>query len=65
MLKECPKESPNYSLNPMRKLKFVAIAICLLHLGATHLYAQTDPVTREEMLRGSVTPERDWWDVLH
>ena len=23
------------------------------------------PVTRQEMLRGSITPEREWWDVLH
>ncbi|HKP68474.1 MAG TPA: M1 family metallopeptidase [Pyrinomonadaceae bacterium] len=27
--------------------------------------AQTGPVTRQETLRGSVTPEREWWDVLH
>ena len=23
------------------------------------------PVTRQEMLRGTITPEREWWDVLH
>lgn len=49
----------------MHKLKLLAFAICLLHLGAAYLYAQTDSVTRQEMLRGSVTPEREWWDVLH
>src|SRR5438105_14256085 len=27
--------------------------------------AQTEPVTRQEMLRGTITPEREWWDVLH
>ena len=27
--------------------------------------AQTPAVTRQETLRGSVTPEREWWDVLH
>jgi aminopeptidase N len=27
--------------------------------------AQTEPITRAETLRGSITPEREWWDVLH
>lgn len=27
--------------------------------------AQTGPVTRQEMLRGSITPEREWWDLQH
>jgi len=27
--------------------------------------AQDKPVTRQEMLRGTITPEREWWDVLH
>jgi aminopeptidase N len=29
------------------------------------LQNQDAPVSRQEMLRGSVTPEREWWDVLH
>ncbi|HEX8251131.1 MAG TPA: M1 family metallopeptidase [Pyrinomonadaceae bacterium] len=29
------------------------------------LFAQTGNITRQETLRGSVTPEREWWDVLH
>jgi len=51
----------------MRKLKIVAIAVFLLmHFGAAgYLLAQTEPITRQETLRGSVTPEREWWDVLH
>ncbi len=32
---------------------------------ATHVVTKTEPVTRQEMLRGSITPEREWWDVLH
>ena len=27
--------------------------------------AQPTPVTRQERLRGSITPEREWWDLLH
>lgn len=52
----------------MRKLKIVAIAIFLqLLFGATGVVAQTrmEPITRQETLRGSVTPEREWWDLLH
>ena len=50
----------------MQKSKLVAIAVFLLmYLGASYLYAQTENITRQEMLRGSVTPEREWWDVLH
>jgi len=50
----------------MHKFKIVAIALCLLmHAGVTDLRAQNEPVTRQETLRGSVTPEREWWDVLH
>jgi hypothetical protein len=26
---------------------------------------QGEPITRQETLRGSITPEREWWDVLH
>jgi aminopeptidase N len=28
------------------------------------VHGQTTPVTRQEMLRGSITPEREWWDLL-
>ena len=50
----------------VRKLKIVALAVSLqMHIGAGYLFAQTEHITRQEMLRGSVTPEREWWDVLH
>ena len=48
----------------MRKLKILAIAV-FLQIGAGYLLAQTPNVTRQETLRGSVTPEREWWDLLH
>ncbi len=33
----------------------------------TVVLAQTadTPATRQELLRGTITPEREWWDVLH
>ena len=48
----------------MLKLKF-ALVFLLLHFGAGYLVAQTEPISRQEMLRGSITPEREWWDLLH
>jgi len=50
----------------MRKLKIVAIAVFLqMQFGPSNVRAQTETITRQETLRGSVTPEREWWDVLH
>lgn len=50
----------------MRKLTLVAIAVLSqAQICAGHLPAQTASVTRQEKLRGSITPEREWWDVLH
>lgn len=54
------------------KLAILAIAVLLqVHVGAGYLFGQAsqapqaEGITRQETLRGSVTPEREWWDVLH
>src|SRR6266498_1194025 len=58
-------------LMTMRKCKLAILAIAVLlqvHTGAGYLFAQVpkaEAITRQETLRGSVTPERKWWDVLH
>jgi aminopeptidase N len=50
----------------MRRLVIVVTAVLLqAHVAPMPLRAQTGEITRQEMLRGSVTPERAWWDVLH
>jgi len=50
----------------IHKLLIAAIAaFSLIQIAATSLFAQTENVTRQEILRGSVTPEREWWDLLH
>jgi aminopeptidase N len=58
----------------MRKCKLAILAIAVLlqvHFGAGYLFGQSsqapqaEAITRQETLRGSVTPEREWWDVLH
>ena len=48
------------------KLLAAAIVVFLsLHILVGRTSAQARPVTRAETLRGTVTPEREWWDVLH
>ena len=55
----------------MRKCKFAILAMAILpqlHSGAGYLFAQVpqaEAITRQETLRGSVTPEREWWDLQH
>src|SRR5262250_807754 len=64
----------------MSKFRFAILAFAVLlqlHVGAGYLLAQnsgialgpqdrkTEPITRQETLRGSITPEREWWDVQH
>ena len=50
----------------MRKLLLIAITLFLSsHSGAPRLVAQPGNPNQQEMLRGSITPEREWWDVLH
>jgi len=53
----------------MRKLKIIALAVFLqMQFGAAYVFAQgpqAENITRQETLRGSVTPEREWWDLLH
>ena len=52
------------SVNLMHKLKiFIAVGFLTL-LQIQFFYAQNGEITRQEILRGSVTPEREWWDLL-
>src|SRR4051794_19186626 len=45
---------------------FAAVLFIFFSLLDGHTAAQDNkPITRQEMLRGSITPERAWWDVLH
>src|SRR5262245_48044919 len=41
------------------------IVILALGLLTSMMLAQSGPVTRQETLRGTITPEREWWDVQH
>jgi aminopeptidase N len=48
----------------MPKLKLVFLLIISL-LAVNYGFAQDQSITRAETLRGSISPEREWWDVLH
>lgn len=50
----------------MSKLKFFnALIFAFFTFSALSLFAQTEPITRAETLRGSITEEREWWDLQH
>src|SRR5687767_12849461 len=50
----------------MRTLIMLVVGLFLqAQPGSISLHAQTESITRQETLRGSVTPAREWWDVLH
>src|SRR5258708_16290050 len=45
---------------------FGTIAFCLLFLSVgAQLLSQQKTYTHADTLRGSITPERAWWDLLH
>lgn len=41
------------------------LLLALLTFGSTLLYAQKPVFTRQDTLRGSITPERAWWDLTY
>jgi len=43
----------------------VLVFLCVGEMSAQPLTEQSKEPTRQEILRGSITPEREWWDVLH
>lgn len=55
--------------NPkMLKLKRIVLVLLVLFGTGSVVFSQTDindPKVRQEYLRGSITPEREWWDLIH
>ena len=48
------------------KLRFLLpLFLCCTLATQAQLGAPPRPFTRQDTLRGSITPERAWWDVLH
>ena len=48
-----------------RPAVLLLLSMSIVWSVAHSVHAQTTPITRQETLRGSVTPEREWWDLLH
>src|SRR5262245_22077690 len=46
-------------------LAVVTLLLLQVWVGAQATATPTPPVSRQEMLRGTITPEREWWDVQH
>ena len=52
----------------MRKTLFFSIlllAFCQSHISAQYTASGAGNATRQDQLRGSITPEREWWDLQH
>ena len=52
----------------MQKIFFVAVSLFLFSqtpVSAQYAASSKGVGTRQERLRGSITPEREWWDVQH
>lgn len=43
----------------------IAFMLCIVPAGAQYLAPETRQFTRQDSLRGSITPEREWWDLTY
>ena len=43
----------------------LAFMACIVPAGAQYLAPETRQFTRQDSLRGSITPEREWWDLTY
>ena len=59
------KDFCDHAKRNFRVFFLATVSLIVLASAAAQVAAQPKPVTRQETLRGSVTPEREWWDVLH
>ncbi|WP_426369432.1 M1 family metallopeptidase [Pseudocolwellia sp. HL-MZ7] len=46
-------------------LLFIAVLFPSSQIFAAQLFASKGEVTQQDILRGSITPEREWWDLTH
>ncbi|MDX9725107.1 MAG: M1 family metallopeptidase [Bacteroidales bacterium] len=43
----------------------IAFMLCIVPASAQYLAPETRQFTRQDSLRGSITPEREWWDLTY
>lgn len=46
-------------------IAFVLLIVSIGAKGQTNIFSESKNYTRQDSLRGSITPERIWWDLLH
>ena len=49
----------------MKKKAITAIFLLCLSLSFAQLLQEKNNFTRQDSLRGSITPEREWWDLIY
>ncbi|MFV9550308.1 M1 family metallopeptidase [Algibacter sp. PT7-4] len=49
----------------LRALVFFTLSLSFNALSAQSLLTQKNTFTRQDTLRGSITPEREWWDLTY
>lgn len=49
----------------MKKKAITAIFLLCLSLSFAQLLQEKNNFTRQDSLRGSITPEREWWDLTY
>src|SRR4029079_13006799 len=55
----------NLSLRPTITIRLVSALALTIFASLGLVSGQDKPITRQEILRGTITPEREWWDVQH
>ena len=48
----------------MNRTKIIIFLICILHISNLNAQQDNEKFSLADTLRGSITPERGWWDVL-
>ena len=46
-------------------ITLTVVLTCFFHAGCSQPMHQQNTFSKQDTLRGSITPERSWWDVVH
>lgn len=59
------KTSCNKYNNKLQLVLFFLLTLMAEQVTANQLFSSDEQVTHQDVLRGSITPERAWWDLTH
>ena len=59
------KTSCNKYNNKLQLVLFFLLTLMAEQVTANQLFSSDEQVTHQDVLRGSITPERSWWDLTH